>query len=500
MAPSAPAGRVGRQEPTFRVMPQGGAYTDGDDAADLCAHYWFEPDPWQRGLLRDWLTRDADGKLLVLTAGLSVPRQNGKNGAVEALEFYLMVTDPSVHILHTAHLVKTCKKAFNRLARVFGNRRNRSIYRLVRKVSRTNGEEGIYLWHPDHIGDPSYEGASIEYSARSRGSARGFDKISHVVYDEAQELTDEQVEALMFTLGASGTDRFILYLGTPPGPGCPGEVMERTRAKALDSPTAHMCWHEWSASECPPKSATFADVEPMVWETNPGMGRRLSVEFTETEFENATIAGFARERLGWWAPASSVSAVIQPDLWGKTAIDAIGGRYRRKTVLAVKFSRDGSTYALAGAKLNARGEVATELVELGSTEGGTKALAEALWQRRGRVACVVVDGLNGAGDLCDKLAAMRVPRGYVVRPTPANVVAAATGLVSDMRAGTVAHTSQRALDDSALTSVMRPIGPGGGWGFGTDGIHQSEPIEAVSLAVWGVRTTKRNPARRQRML
>ena len=79
--------RVGNQVPRIRIVPPPGAYTDGGDAADLCAHYWFTPDPWQRGLLREWLQRDSDGRLRVITAGLAVPRQNGKNGAIEAIEF-----------------------------------------------------------------------------------------------------------------------------------------------------------------------------------------------------------------------------------------------------------------------------------------------------------------------------------------------------------------------------------------------------------------------------
>ena len=95
--------RSASQHPRARVVPPGAVDTDGEDAADLCAHYWFEPDPWQRDLLRDWLARDENGKLLVLTAGLSCPRQNGKNAAIEALEFYLLLTDPDCHILHTAH-------------------------------------------------------------------------------------------------------------------------------------------------------------------------------------------------------------------------------------------------------------------------------------------------------------------------------------------------------------------------------------------------------------
>jgi hypothetical protein len=144
--------------------------------------------------------------------------------------------------------------------------------------------------------------------------------------------------------------------------------------------------------------------------------------------------------------------------------------------------------------------VAFELVEVGSTQEGTRHLAEWLWQRRGRAAVVVVDGLNGAATLCDQLAELKCPRGYVVRPRASDMVNAATSLLDGLKAGTAAHTTQSALDLSAINSVQRPIGSGGGWGFGTDGAYPSEPIEACSLAAWAVRTTRRNPARKQVML
>ena len=41
-----------------------------------------------------------------------------------------------------------------------------------------------------------------------------------------------------------------------------------------------------------------------------------------------------------------------------------------------------------------------------------------------------------------------------------------------------------------------------GWGFGSpeDATVSPEPLESCSLALWGARTTKRNPRRKQRTL
>ena len=58
-------------------------------------------------------------------------------------------------------------------------------------------------------------------------------------------------------------------------------------------------------------------------------------------------------------------------------IDAIGDRYRGKKAFGVKFSRDGSTYALSGCKLGQR----TLKVEVTAvTENATKADAPAMYK------------------------------------------------------------------------------------------------------------------------
>jgi len=56
------------------------------------------------------------------------------------------------------------------------------------------------------------------------------------------------------------------------------------------------------------------------------------------------------------------------------------------------------------------------------------------------------------------------------------------------------YKGQMALRESAITAIKRPIG--GGWGFGGD---DSAPIEAAALALWGAKTTKRNPNKTMRI-
>lgn len=444
---------------------------------------------WEDSILWSWCARDELDRPAYVTCGLSVPRQNGKNAILEAYEVYMLAVC-GAHILHTAHRVKTAKKSFQRLVKYFKDKRHPELMALVQNIRYTNGEEAIYLTN----------GGSIEFSARSRAGGRGFDDIQIVVFDEAQDLTDDQLAAIMYTISASSTgDRQMIFTGTPPDPSSPGTVFARNRASALGGSAKRTCWHEWGIEKLPSAGSTFEDIVDAVFETNPSMGYTLDLEFTETEFLNADLLSFCVERLGYWVPADSGQAAIQKRLWEEASIDAIGSAYRGKMSFAVKFSPDGSTYALAGCKLGKQGS-AIELVEIGSTDGGTKPLARALYERRGRACVVVVDGMSGSDALCDNLAELKAPRGYVVRPRTADVIAASTGLLDELKAGTLKHSRQPALDDSATGCVKRQIGNRGGWGFGSTDAHDSAPIEAAALALWGARTTKRDPKRKQRML
>ena len=303
----------GSQEARINIKPKRSS-TDGADAALLMDEYGCKLDPWQRGIIDCWLGRDENGKYNVTSAGLSVPRQNGKNVCLEAREFYGLVVNGE-RILHTAHQVRTSKKSFRRLAAMFTDKRHPEVTDIVQTIRYTNGEECIELDN----------GGVIEFSARSRQAARGFDGISLVVYDEAQELTDDQVEAIMATLSASATgNRQIIYTGTPPYPGCPGTIFRRVRTACLADPGIHDAWHEWSVCADGIEDINASD-KSLWYMTNPALGIRLSEEFTETEFSTLSKDGFARERLGWWSPilTNQTDFAIDEDLWDSCKSDRV---------------------------------------------------------------------------------------------------------------------------------------------------------------------------------
>lgn len=445
------------------------------------SEYGVNLDPWQATVLDAWLGRDDTGKYNVTSAGLALPRQNGKNVCLEAREFFGLVVNGE-RILHTAHQVRTSKKSFRRLAGMFTDKRHPEVLDIVKQIRYTNGEEQIELTN----------GGSIEFSARSRQAARGFDGISLVVYDEAQELTDDQVEAIMATLSASATGtRQIIYTGTPPYPGCPGEVFRRRRTVCITDAGRHDSWHEWSVAADSVAEINTEDTS-LWYTTNPALGIRLDEEFTAEELRSMSPDGFARERLGWWSPLleHTEDYAIPADVWD--ACKSAEPKPEGKTAYGVKFSADGAEVSLCGAVMPKGGKARISLIERRQTGHGTQWLADWLNERYKKASCVVIDGRNGVDVLIDKIAPTWRMKGSVVRPSVRDVIASVSTLTDALNEKTVTwYDGQDMLRESAVTSVKRPIA--GGWGFGGD---NSTPIEAAALALWGAKNSKRDPEKK----
>lgn len=473
----------GSQEPRIRIEPERTG-TDGTDAAELYAAYASPLDPWQADVLNCWLGYDAAGNYTATSAGLALPRQNGKNVDLEAREFYGMAILKE-KILHTAHQVKTAKASFRRMVRIFTDPRFPEIKSLVKHIRYTNGEETIELDN----------GGSIQYMARSRQAARGFDGISVVVFDEAQELTDDQVAALLPTLSASATgSRQTIYTGTPPYPNCPGTVFRRMRESVRTDPSSREAWHEWSV-EAKSVDEIKLDDHTLWAMCNPALGIWLDEDATEDELRRMTSDDFARERLGWWTPVAekTLEYAIPEPLWDACRSDAL--KPEGKTAYGIKFTFDSSEMVLCGAVIPPSGKARVSIIERRTTGHGTQWLADWLNARYSRACCVVIDGRNGADVLIDKIAPVWKTKGSVVRPSGRDICAAASTLLDALNEQTVTwYSGQPDLRDSAITAVRRPIS--GGWGFGGD---NSAPVEAAALALWGAKTSKRNPDQKMRI-
>lgn len=450
--------------------------------------YGLPPDEWQESTLDCWLGRNEDDHFTSQSCGLSLPRQNGKNFLLECRELYGL-TMLGESILHTAHEVKTAAEAFRRLSMYFEDKeRYPELADMLVRIRRTNGQEAIEL----------NNGAFIRFAARSRGASRGM-TFDLVVFDEAQELTEDQIEAVMSTMAAAPLgNRQVIYTGTPPGPNSPGTVFKRLRRQCLsDDVPPNMAWHEWSIETIQDVDVTDVD---LWYETNPALGIRLDEEFTRTECSTLSRDGFARERLGWWTSVEEFGGAIPTAIWNRSSRDTSPDPDECKVGYGVKFALDGTTVALTVAEKAKDGTFHVELVEHRNIADGTSWIADWLVERKEKAASVVIDGRSNTDTLAKQLRDGGMPKRTVVIANSSNVVASTSFLLNALKEQKLTHFPDEALDKAARYASRRNIGAGGGWGFASTADVDVTPIESASLALWGVATTKRNPGRKAKLL
>lgn len=403
-----------------------------------------------------------------------MPRQNGKTGLVEARAEAGMIMY-NEQVIYTAHLQKTATETFEEMASFFDTPRLR---KYLKDIKTALGREQIILTN----------GARVKFLARTRNGGRG----QHgdlLIFDEAQELSVEAQASFIPAISASLNPQTI-YAGTPPDPNSDGTVFRGIRDKSIAGQTQSTAWFEYSVEEI--GDVTSRDR----WaETNPALGRRILSTTIEGELEQMPADTFARERLGWWTPVvkHEIEYAIDSDLWESCASDE--PKPEGKTAYGVKFSADGSSVCLCGAVIPKQGKSRISMIEMKPTGHGLSWLANWLNERHSKASCVVIDGRNGADALVGKIEDTWKIKGSIVRPSSRDVVASASELINELNESEVTWFSkQEILKESAVTSTKRSIV--GGWGFGGE---NSLPIEAAALALWGAKTSKRDPNRKMRI-
>lgn len=489
----------GNQKPTYSVI---GDYYDsnGEEVAEV-----FEAEggasfyPCQKFELTLMLAVDELGAPAATSIGISKPRQNGKSYSARNYAAYKADFEHK-RVLYSAHHSATTHKMFLELLNLFENpERYPEFAADVKYIVKARGLEGIYFkdWKDDD--GVMHEGGCIEFQTRTNSGARG-GTYSVIIIDEAQELTEDELAAILPTISAAAdADDFsampqIIYLGTPPDDTCRGTVFKGLHDKAhLPEPPKTTWWLEWSIDDA--KDITDANVIELAYQTNPAMGYRITEKVVMNEYNSMALDKFARERLGWWTPVAvqKVEYAIPEKIWDSCASKAL--KPEGKTAYGVKFSPDGSEVALCGAVKDADGIIRISLIDRRPTGQGTQWLADWLNERSTKACCVVIDGRNGVDVLIDKISNIWRIKGSIIRPSVKDIIASVSMLTDALNEQKMTwYSKQIDLRDSAITSTKRPIS--GGWGFGGD---NSLPIEACSLAMWGVKTSKRNPNKSMRI-
>lgn len=483
------------QQPTFTLLPPGAesaSHDDGSDCAALAAAYGLTLDDWQCLVCANWLATDENGHLLATDAVVVLPRQNGKNGVVEAVELFKTAVQGR-RVLHTAHEVKTARRHFLRMQDYFDNTSYPELKAAVKTIRQTNGQEAIILRN----------GGSIEFIARSKSSGRGF-TCDDLILDEAQELTDEQLEALRPVISAAPSgDPQTIFMGTPTPPSSPGTVLVRMyKAAHSEKPPQRLAWLEWAVD-------SVGDVtDRRRWRrVNPAIGARLREETIEAEATSFSPESFARERLGWWDVHTDSDTDFPTADWDKCSTDhpATAGY----VAYAVKYGFDGTHVSLAAClrPCDPDRPPHVELIDYRSTKAGVNWLVDFLTGEdpahggpRWRSSLgVTIDGRAGAPVLMQALLDAGVYQRVIRTPNASSMGEACVRFEQAIGQHELTQFAQPIVDTATTYAKHRPIGRSGLFGYepSRESID-TDTIEALALAYGLAKTSKRQPGRKQK--
>lgn len=474
---------TGNQLPTTEVkVPCIG--NDCLDAIDLLSEAGYELMDWQKYLLEAWMGYKADGRWAAKTCANQTPRQNGKTLVICARALAEMLFYGGT-VLYTSQLQKTSTETFREMSDILAKTKLKK-YLAPNGIKTALGREEIVL----------KSGARMKFIARTRNGGDG-QHGSLLIFDEAQALDPQSQESFKYAISACRTKRRgqTIYNGTPPKDGDYGLLFEGIRNRAVEGVSKITAWTEWSAGyggRCPDVN------DRALWErVNPSWGILIMEEDTESELEDTTDPEkFAHQRLGWWTGQRAAQTLIGEEEWA--ALEAEAPDTWDKLAYGIKLSSDGAVVALSVAVVsNGVGHV--EFIRQEPLSSGIGWLVEWIMdpERQRQVAVVAIDGKSGADDLARRLYAAGMNRNAVIVSTPEFAVNSAAMMVNSVADGIVTHYPDETIDASATKSVRRKIGSSGAFGFGGE---NSEPIESAALALYAVKTTKRDPNRRAVLL
>jgi len=466
---------LGSQVPLHNTTPEDDAFNDdhGEDAVWYAERFGLTADAWQDSTVRSWLRQTADAKWVCSVGAVTVARQNGKNGALEIVELYLMA-ELGMRILHTAHEVKTAQKAFARLKHFFGEKEDDpnanfpDLNKMVRKVRNVNGQEAILLKN----------GGSIEFVARSKGSGRGF-TVDVLVLDEAQDINEEQLQALLPTISAGPVQNpLTIYMGTPPsveelakGNGRP---FLRVRTNALKG-LQKVAWLEFGSTGfiedmTPEELVAYVEDPANHAAANPAYGVRIMPSTIEGELSQFSPESFARERLNKWPKSLEHVSAISQERWEALGTEppprAVTDKWQTGA-FGVDMNRERNKVAISVTSYIPDNEetLALELIAAADyDDGGTAKLVKYLWDRAKRIHPVIIDGRSPAVSLVPHL---RKKKMKVRVLSGGEFVEASMGFYDAvMRDKTVMHFAEPRMDSSLEGLGKLPVDKTGAqWKF-----------------------------------
>lgn len=469
--------RTGRQTPTRSVTIEY-AQTKGAEAVRLYNATGRTAQEWQEKQMDAILGMNEDGLWVHTKYGLAVPRRNGKNEVIVMRELYGL--EVGERMCHTAHRTSTSHSSFERL------------YKLLRDAGYTECTRKKKEM-PDHSFFASKQyglecieltgGGTIHFRTRTNngGLGEGFDLL---VIDEAQEYTEKQEAALIYTVTDSKNPQTI-FTGTPPTAISQGNVFPELRDSILGGEGVDSGWAEWSIDEL------TEDIHntDLWYETNPSLGTILTERNVRAEIRG-DVVDFNIQRLGVWLRYSQKS-VFSPAEWEELTDTPELEEYR---YIGIKYGRNDVNVSMSIASKTKDGRVFVEAIDCMPIRSGNYWMMEFL--KNPHIRGVVVDGANGKDLLSDQMKAEKLKLPIMIKT--GEFVTACSMFENGVCTGQICHSAQPSLAQSITNCEKRPIGSGGGFGFQSlnDAVDVTL-IESTVLAYWLCAVSK--PPKKQRV-
>ena len=476
--------RVGAQLPRLHHQPARAVASAGDDAIEWAESIGWDDergrgfyvlDEWQRFCIRGMLSEDHQARLCALVSLLICPRQNGKGSILEVVELYALFVLDLPLILHTAHQAATADDHMARLWAAISS--DDELWSQCTAVLG-KGARGV----------KRRSGGEIRFRTRSNESGRGGSP-QMVVFDEALELTHDEIAALLPSLSAQtmGEDAPLLIYASS-APLAKSEVLHGVRGSILRGEIPDAWMAEWSV-ELPEMGGDLAaamravmDDPGALYQANPGVGIRISAEHCLT-IERGLMAPeqWCRERLGVVFAPDGDSGVIPTHLWDAckdTALKVETGRIG----LAVGPDGSWSAIGLAGEREDDNLEIHLHL-EVVRHAPGTDWLVEAARAGVERFGPLLVDPKSPTMGVLQRLRDAGIE---LEEMATADVTRACTELQDDVKNDRVRHLDQPELNAAVAGVDTRSVGES--WVFSAKASSVDvTPLLAVTLAAHGAR-------------
>lgn len=462
---------IASQRPTLTHLPPDVVDTTIGDiavefAAEVCGLRLYD---WQAWCLRNILARRSDGNWAARDSGLEVPRQNGKNSVLEALELYLIFLGGARLVVHSAHEQTTAEMHFARLRSLI-----ESSDELLDAMPRTanggfhvaNGKERIEL----------ADGRRIVFKTRTKKAGRG-PSPDAIVFDEAMELSARSMGALTPSLSAR---RKALLVFASSSPRRESEMLHRLRSRALTGEGGRLFYAAWnSAPDVDPRDeANWFACNPSL-QMGDDMRPGKQLDAMRADLDLLPPEEFAVEHLGIPEEPETSGGVISLDEWD--ALEDRGSVFAGRVVLALDVSPDRRWATVGAAGRRSDGLLFVETVD---HRPGTAWVIDALPGLMSKAGCKSVRIEKGGP--ARSFLSLLAEAGIECEEVASADHAAATGQMIDaVRSGSLRHMGQQSLRSAVAGAALRASGDAEMWGRRSSK-DDVTPLVACTLALGGV--------------